>query len=152
MFYRSDQNLSDMKSSVFIAAICLCGVVNAQSESKTQKKFERFENGELIEEKYYLEENGEVIQGEDFDIPELHAKEQEMEAKMAEMDHRMKKMQQKSEEIMRIRMKEMDQRMKEMQQRSIQMRQEMELKMHLKEPLELEKDVQKSSIPNVYKT
>lgn len=119
-----------MKYAFLTIALCCFASVNAQNESRTEKKFQRFENGELIEDKYYLEENGRTVEGTDFEMPEMSQMQHDMDAKMAEMQQRMNEMQQNSNEMMRTRMQDMDRRMEEMKQRSIKMLEEMELKMN----------------------
>lgn len=116
-----------MKYAFLSFALFFITSVNAQNESRTEKKFQRFENGELIEDKYYMEENGRVVEGNDFDLPEMNQMQHDMDSKMAEMQLRMNEMQQNSNEMMRTRMQDMDRRMEEMKQRSIQMQNEMEL-------------------------
>lgn len=120
-----------MKHAILILALIGGSFAFGQSESRVEKKYERYENGELKEDKYYLEENGRAIAGEDFDMPEFAEMEAKMAAKQAEMEQRMQEMQQRSEQMMQkaqsdmdLRMQEMDQRMQEMQNRQQQMQQQ----------------------------
>lgn len=103
-----------MKLKLLFVSFCFVGIANAQTESRVEKKFQHFENGELVEDRYYLEENGQVLQGQDFEMPKNALGNSNMEAKMAEMTQRMNEMQQKMEQ----RMTEMENRMSEMRQRS----------------------------------
>ena len=123
-----------MKSTILILAIFGVSFAFGQTESRTEKKYQRYENGELKEDKYYLEENGRVIAGEDFDMPEFAEMEAKMEAKRLEMDQRMQDMQYRADEMMQKAQQSMDLRMQEMQQRMNRMRQEMDIKMQEMQP------------------
>ena len=120
-----------MKSIILIAAVLSFGYLNAQSESKVEKKYERYENGELIEDQYYLEKDGKAIKGNDFEMPSFEDFSLKMDSKMAEMTARMDQM----------RM-EMDQRMAEMKKRTSNMRLETQRKMS-------ENKVQKETNPRM---
>jgi len=122
------------KSAVMKTVLIILGLVGSsfvfgQEESRVEKKYERYENGELIEDKYYLEENGRAIAGEDFEMPELDEMQAKMAVRQAEMEQRMQKMQQEANERMDKARLDMDKRMNEMQQRMNQMQREMDLKM-----------------------
>lgn len=128
------QKSTVMKSAILILALFGVSFAFGQTESRTEKKLQRYENGELIEDKYYLEENGRVIEGEDFDTPEFQEMEAKMAAKRLEMDQRMQDMQRQADEMMQKSQSSMDQRMQEMQQRMNTMQQEMNLKMQEMQP------------------
>lgn len=119
-----------MKHAILIFALLGGSVAFAQSESRVEKKFERYENGELKEDKYYLEENGRAIAGEDFDMPEFQEMQAKMDAKQAEMQQRMQEMQSRADQMMEKAQRDMDQRMQEMQQRMNEMQQRMDQRMN----------------------
>ncbi len=118
-----------MKHAILLLALIGGSFAFGQSESRIEKKYERYENGELKEDKYYLEENGQVIAGEDFDMPEIDEMQAKMDAKQAEMQQRMQEMQMRSEQMMQKAQQEMDQRMQEMQKRMSEMQQRMDMRM-----------------------
>lgn len=111
-----------MKILITLIALSCIGMASAQTESRTEKKYQRYENGELIEDQYYLEENGRVIAGQDFEVPDFDVQMQAMESRMAEMQVRM-------DSIMSVNQQRMELRMQEMNQRVQKMQQEMELKL-----------------------
>lgn len=123
-----------MKSAILILALLGVSYAFGQTESRTEKKYQRYENGELKEDKYYLEENGRVVQGEDFNTPEFSQMQADMDAKRLEMDQRMQKMQRNADQMMQKARQDMDSRMQEMQQRMNKMQQEMDLKMKEQKP------------------
>lgn len=88
-----------MKHAILILALIGGSFAFGQSESRVEKKYERYENGELKEDKYYLEENGRAIAGEDFDMPEFAEMEAKMAAKQAEMEQRMQEMQNRQQQM-----------------------------------------------------
>lgn len=105
-----------MKNLALIAILFCGGFVFSQSESRSEreKSYQRYENGELIEDKYYLERDGERIAGQDFEMPD-------MDVKMAEMEARMNQMQQNMDVRMKSMTDRMNVRMSEIQNRSRQM-------------------------------
>ena len=113
--------LKDMKHLALFAVLLFGGMAFAQvdSHSEIEKKYERYENGELIEDKYYLERDGKRIAGEDFEMPE-------MDIKMAEMDARMNKMQRDMDVRVAEMQSRMDAKMKEIQSRQKQMQLDIE--------------------------
>jgi septin family protein len=123
-----------MKHAFLILTLVGGSFAFGQSESRVEMKYERYENGELKEDKYYLEENGQVIAGEDFDTPEFLEMEAKMAAKRLEMDQRMQDMQMKADQMMQKARQDMDLRMQKMQQRMNQMQQEMDMKMQQQKP------------------
>ncbi len=125
-----------MKIQALVIVLCFVGSVHAQTETRTEKKFQRFENGELVEDNYYLEENGRVIEGQDFEMPEMDQMQTDMDVKMAEMQQRMA---------------EMNRRMEEMKRRSIKMQEEMELKMYEQKMPQLNKSETPSSVGTTYR-
>jgi TolA-binding protein len=117
-----------MKNLVLLLMVFSIGSLCAQeSHSKKEKKYQRYENGELIEDKYYLERDGQAIEGTDFAMPE-------MDIKMAEMKDRMKDRMKDMQERMDMRMKsktlDMNNRMEEMMQRSNKMQEDMMKRMN----------------------
>jgi len=142
-----------MKSTILIFALFGAAFAFGQTESRTEKKYQRYENGELKEDKYYLEENGRVVEGKDFDMPEFAQMEAQMAAKQAEMNERMESMERRADEMMQKAQRNMDLRMKEMEQRMNQMRQEMDLKMQEMQPSQLpETKPQSGAAPNALGT
>jgi ElaB/YqjD/DUF883 family membrane-anchored ribosome-binding protein len=123
-----------MKHAIIILTLFGGSFAFGQSESRVEKKFERYENGELKEDKYYLEENGRAIEGEDFEMPEFEEIQGRMEVKHAEMEQRMQEMQQRADQMMQKARQDMEQRMNEMQQGMNQMQQEMDMKMQQQKP------------------
>ena len=109
-----------MKHLSLIAILFCSGLLFAQEEShsKKEKKYQRYENGELVEDKYYLEKDGARVAGEDFEMPE-------MDLKMAEMEKRMDNMRLDMDTRMKSRMSDMDKRMEEMMERSQKMQDDM---------------------------
>jgi len=128
-----------MKNLTVILFVFSIGLLSAQSTSKKEKKYQRYENGELVEDKYYLEKDGKAIEGTDFEMPE-------MDIKMAEMEQRMKTMQSDMSLRMESRMSEMNKRMEEMQQRSLKMQEEMQKRMN-KSMNNSMRDMQRSQEP-----
>lgn len=119
-----------------------------QSESRVEKKCERYENGELIEDKYYLEKNGQVIAGEDFSTPELDQMQAKFASRQAEMELRMQEMQERSDAMMRKAQQNMNLRMEEMQQRMNEMQQQQ----RLPSQIPLQKNPSLNSLDTTYKT
>ncbi|XOV66125.1 MAG: hypothetical protein ACFHU9_10860 [Fluviicola sp.] len=118
-----------MKHAVIILTLIGGSFAFGQSESRVEKKYERYENGELKEDKYYVEENGRAIEGEDFEMPEFEEMQDKMKVKHAEMEQRMQEMQQRADQTMQKAQQDMDLRMKEMEQRMNEMRQRMDSRM-----------------------
>lgn len=98
-----------------VCAGCVFGQDNSESSSHKEKSFQRYENGELVEDKYYLEKDGQRVAGEDFAMPDMDAK----------MQGRMNAMQSKMSTMMDSRMSEMNNRMEEMQLRTQKMQADM---------------------------
>ena len=94
-----------------------------ESQSKKEKKYQRYENGELVENKYYLERDGQAIKGTDFEMPK-------MDIKMSEMESRMKDMQKKMDLKMKSSLLDMDSRIEGMMQRCDKMQQDMRNRMN----------------------
>lgn len=139
-----------MKTVLIILGLVGSSFAFGQEESRVEKKYERYENGELIEDKYYLEENGRAIAGEDFEMPEFDEMQTQISARQASMEQRMQEMQRKADERMEKARLDLDKRMNEMQQRMNQMQRDIELKMqeqqHLQAP-QMESPLQNST-PN----
>ncbi len=120
-----------MKQLVAIVCVGLVGFANAQSTSKDVEVYERYENGELVEQRQSATENGKPI--ENFDFEEMKrkmlAKSAEMDTKLKEMEARMKERSAKMSLDMDKRMKQMEQRMADMEKRSEEMHQRMDQRM-----------------------
>ena len=111
-----------MKGVILFAALLSYGCLNAQSESKIEKKFERYENGELVEDKYYLEKDGKVISGQDFETPSFDDMKAKMDVKRQEMDARMNDFQLMFDQ----RMVDISKRMLEIQNKATKMQTDIE--------------------------
>lgn len=124
--------------------MCCLGGLNAQTTSKKEKKYQRYENGELIEDKYYLEKDGRAIEGTDFEMPEfsMDSFNMDFDSMSADMDKRMKKMQNKADEMMKSTMSDMNKRIEELQVRTKKMREDMQYRMD-----KSTQDLQKSKEP-----
>lgn len=108
-----------MKHLSLIALLFCAGIAFGQeSSSKKEKKYQRYENGELVEDKYYLERDGKRVAGEDFEMPE-------MDKKMAEMEKRMNEIQRDMDLRMKSQMESINKRMEEIQKRSRKMQEDM---------------------------
>jgi septin family protein len=126
-----------MKNLALMMALCSIASLNAQSSSKKIEMYERYENGELMEERKSATENGVPIDGFDFDAFKAESLGNngmsdmnfDSDAKMAEMDQRMKEMQAKTNSMFKTKMAEMEQRMEQMQGRADRMMLENENRM-----------------------
>lgn len=98
----------------WVAGICLSvlGVANAQSTDQKIEFYERYENGELVEQRKSATENGKPI--ENFDFEEVKRK---MVLKSAELDVKMKEMETRFEERLTQMSFDMDERKQAMEQR-----------------------------------
>lgn len=117
-----------MKQLVFLTLLSVLATASGQvftdSSSKKVEFYQRYENGKLVEEHKYAEENGVPIENFDFDGFFENGMDGfttfDMESKMAAMDLRMKEMQAKINSKMgemKIKMAEIQQRQKEMMDR-----------------------------------
>lgn len=113
-----------MKQLAAIVCMGMIGFVQAQSTSTDVEIYERYENGELVEQRQSATENGVPIENFDFE----QAK-RDMDLKTGDMDKRMQDMLKQSELKMDEMMQRMDQKMKEFENRTQEMQQRMELKM-----------------------
>ncbi len=120
-----------MKQVATILCIGIIGFAQAQSTSKDVEIYERYENGELVEQRQSATENGTPIKDFDFEKVkrDMQLKSAEMEVKLQEMSDRFEQSRKKMEISMEKRMtdfekrseeihKRMDQRMKEMDSKS----------------------------------
>lgn len=135
-----------MKNLAVLLFVFCVGGLNAQSSTQKEKTYQRYENGELVENKYYLEQDGRAIAGTDFEMPEfsMGSFNMDFEAKSAEMEQRMKEIQSKTNKMMATRMSDMNKRMEEMQARTKKMQMDMQRRMdksmqdmqHSKKPID----------------
>jgi len=105
-----------MKNLALFIIFFSIGGIYAQSSSEIDKRYQRYENGELVEDNHYLERDGRALQGSDFEMPEMESR---MNEKQARMEKRMDE-----------RMSDMNERMEEMKQRSARMREDMHKRMN----------------------
>ena len=105
-----------MKNLALFIIFFSIGGIYAQSSSEIDKRYQRYENGELVEDNHYLERDGRALQGSDFEMPEMESR---MNEKQARMEKRMDE-----------HMEEMNKRMEEMKQRSARMREDMHKRMN----------------------
>lgn len=130
-----------MKYLIAIACIGLSGLAVAQSTSRDVEIYERYENGELVEQRQSATENGKPI--ENFDFEELKrkmvAKSNELDAKLKEMEMRFEERQAKMSLDMEKRMADFQKRSEKMHERMDQRLKEMESKQKQKEQLQQEK-------------
>ena len=113
-----------MKQLAAIVCMGMMGFVQAQSTSTDVEIYERYENGELVEQRQSATENGVPIENFDFD-----AAKRDMDLKTSDMTKRMDEMVKQSEQKMEEMMQRMDQKMKEFENRTQEMQQHMEQKM-----------------------
>ena len=104
-----------MKNIAVFIMIFSIGGIYAQSSSEIEKRYQRYENGELVEDNYYLERDGRALEGTDFEMPEMNSR----------MNERQASLERKMEE----RMLDMNKRMEEMKQRSARMQEDMHKRM-----------------------
>ena len=106
-----------MKHLATILCVGIIGVAQAQSTSKDVEIYERYENGELVEQRQSATENGHPIKDFDFEKAkrEMQLKSAGIEQKMDEMklimEQKMHDFEKRSEEMhqrMEQRMKELD--------------------------------------------
>lgn len=121
-----------MKKMMIVLCIVSGGYVSAQSTSREIETYERWENGELVEERSSAKENGESIANFDFEAWKQErqsssdsTKNKDFEARKQEMNLRMKEMQAKSAMFFDEKKAEMKVKMAEFEKKSA----EMEVKM-----------------------
>lgn len=110
-----------MKNLATILCVGIIGFAQAQSTSRDVEIYERYENGELVEQRQSATENGVPI--ENFDFDKLK---RDFQLKFAGMDQKMEEMQRK----MDLKAKEMDKKIQDFEKRSQEMQQRMEQKMN----------------------
>ncbi|MFK7787284.1 MAG: hypothetical protein AB8B56_19330 [Crocinitomicaceae bacterium] len=139
-----------MKQLAAIICFGVFGCAQAQSTSRDVEMYERYENGELVEQRQSATENGVPIK--DFDFEKLK---QEMVQKSDQMDQRMEEMsarfEQKRKEFsasMDEKMKAMEQRMTDFEKRSEEMHQKMDARMN---EMEMKREEKRESSPEVEK-
>lgn len=113
-----------MKQLVAIVCVGFLGNFQAQTTSRDVEIFERYENGELVEQRQSATENGEPIENFDFE----QAK-RDMEMKTGDLEKRMEEMRQESVQRMEEMKQQMDQKTQEFEKRTQEMQQQMKLKM-----------------------
>lgn len=126
-----------MKKGIIVLCLASVGFVNAQSTSREIETYERWENGELVEERSSAKENGKPIENFDFDAwkqeRQLSADSSnssvDFESKKQEMDQRMKEMQAKSEVFFEKKKAEMEIKMNELKKRTDKMELDMQKRM-----------------------
>ena len=120
-----------MKHLAAILCLGLIGFAQAQSTSRDVEIYERYENGELVEQRQSATENGVPIKDFDFEKAkrEMQLKSAEMEQKMDEMKIRMEQKMSEMQRSMDSRKKEMQQRMSDFEKRSEEMHKRMDQRM-----------------------
>lgn len=102
-----------MKNLATILCVGIIGFTQAQSTSKDVEIYERYENGELVEQRQSATENGVPIK--DFDFEKAK---REMQLKSAKMEEKAEQMMRKAKQSMDVKMKEMEQKMSDFEKRS----------------------------------
>jgi DNA anti-recombination protein RmuC len=149
-----------MKYLAAIVCLGFIGFAQAQSTSRDVEIYERYENGELVEQRQSATENGVPIKNFDFEKAkrEMQLKSAGLEQKMGEMQSRMELKLQEMEGKMKLKRQEMEQRMSDFEKRSEEMHKKMDQRMkemdskdkELKEsPSEVEKPAVGESTQNV---
>lgn len=113
-----------MKHLATILCVGIFGFANAQSTSRDIEMYERYENGELVEQRQSATENGIPIENFDFEKAK-----REMRLKSAEFNAKSDELMRKAEESMDERMKEMERKMADFEKRSEEMHRQMEQRM-----------------------
>lgn len=149
-----------MKQLAAIICFGVFGFAQAQSTSTDVEIYERYENGELVEQRQSATENGVPIKDFDFEKlkREMLQKSDQMEQKMGEMSARFEQKRKEFSASMDERVKAMEQRMADFEKRSEEMHQKMDARMKEMEmkreekratPSELEKPVVGESTQSV---
>jgi TolA-binding protein len=117
-----------MKHLAAILCLGLIGFAQAQSTSRDVEIYERYENGELVEQRQSATENGVPMKDFDFEKAkrDIQLKSTEMEGKMEEMQNRMEQKMSEMQRSMDSRKKEMQQRMSDFEKRSEEMHKKMD--------------------------
>lgn len=113
-----------MKHLATILCVGIFGFTQAQSTSKDVEIYERYENGELVEQRQSATENGVPIENFDFE-----KEKREMQLKSAGMQESMEKKMEEMKRKMDGKMKEMKQKMADFEKRSEEMHKQMDERM-----------------------
>ncbi|MFT5860314.1 MAG: TolA-binding protein [Flavobacteriaceae bacterium] len=128
-----------MKVFVGLILAMSVGAVNAQSESLKKERYERYENGELIEQDFNIEKDGVPQENYDFENDSFFSKkptegmDADFSKQFGDMEQKMAEMQQKMSSTLDEQMRKMDTKMKEMQKRSEKMQNDMKKRMDSKD-------------------
>lgn len=139
-----------MKQLVTILCFGIVGFAQAQSSEKEVEIYERYENGELVEQRQSATENGEPIKNFDFEKAkrDMQLKSANLEQKMEEMTIRFEQKRKEMARSMDKKMDAMKQRMSDFEKRSEEFHQKMdqrmkEMEMKAKEKKETPSNVEK---------
>lgn len=114
-----------MKQLATLFCIGIFGCVQAQTTSREVEIVERYENGNLVEQRQSATENGVPIENFDFESAK-----REMQLKSGDMEQKMEQMRIQSEQRMNEMMKQMDQKMQDFERRSNEMQRSMDQRMN----------------------
>lgn len=120
-----------MKYLAAIFCLGMIGFAQAQSTSRDVEIYERYENGELVEQRQSATENGVPIENFDFEKAkrDMQLKSAEMEQKMEGMQKRMELKLEEMQNKMQLKQQEMQQRMSDFEKRSDEMHKKMDQRM-----------------------
>lgn len=113
-----------MKKLATILCFGIIGFAQAQSTSRDVEIYERYENGELVEQRQSATENGVPIK--DFDFEKAK---RDIKLKYAEKTRNMEERMQKAQQSMDLKVQEMKQKMADFEKRSEEMHKRMDQKM-----------------------
>jgi hypothetical protein len=127
----ASQKHGTMKQLAAIICFGIVGFAQAQSTSRDVEIYERYENGELVEQRQSATENGVPIKDFDFEKlkEEMLQKSENMEKKMEEMSARFEEKRKEFSASIDEKMKSMEQRMADFEKRSEEMHQQMDARM-----------------------
>jgi len=149
-----------MKQLAAILCVGIVGFAHAQSTSTDVEIYERYEDGELVEQRQSATKNGVPIDNFDFEKAkrDMMVKPDQLEQKMEQMQARFEQKRLEMERSMDERMNVMEQRMTDFEKRSEAMHQKMEQRMmemeqmreeHLEKSPKVEKPVVSEHNENV---
>lgn len=120
-----------MKKLTTIVCLGIIGFAQAQTTVKEVEIYERYENGELVEQRQSATENGEPIKDFDFEQAkrQMQLKSAKLEGKMKEMGDRFEETRQRMEASMQKKMTQMEKRMADFERKSEEMHQRMDQRM-----------------------
>ena len=120
-----------MKNLATIVCLGIIGFAQAQTTEKEVEIYERYENGELVEQRQSATENGKPIKDFDFEEAkrEMQLKSAKLEEKMKEMEGRFEETRQRMEASMQEKMQQMEKRMADFEKKSEEMHQRMDQRM-----------------------